>query len=525
MGETVMGETVMTIVADQGEVIAFLMRRDTHGGAATTRIDTHGAVVVLAGARAYKLKRAVRFSYMDYSTPEIRRRMCEAEVRLNRLTAPMLYLGVVPICAAADGSLALGPLADAAPAGAVDYAVVMRRFDGAAQFDALAAQGALDEALMSDLAEIIARFHAATPPRSEYGDAAATARLVADQRRTLAATGRFAPDDLERLAALWNGLLARHRALLDRRARDGFVRRCHGDLHLRNICLIEGRPVLFDAIEFSEPIACIDVLYDLAFLLMDLRHRGLGRHAWTVFNRYIGITGDIEGLALLPLYQSLRAAIRAHVGISMADAQIERKRALPLEEEAGAYLALALHLAAPPLPRLVAVGGLSGTGKSTLARALAPGLGGAPGALLLRSDEIRKRLMGVAETARLGPEGYAEEVTSLVYATMRERAAAALAAGRSVIADAVHGRPAERQAIAAVAAAAQARFDGLWLDAAPSVCESRVEARRGDASDADASVVRDQLSRDPGPIAWARLDAARPRAQLVVAAEARLGLL
>ncbi|MFO1189091.1 MAG: hypothetical protein U1E97_05770 [Alphaproteobacteria bacterium] len=163
----------MAIVEDQTATIAFLACRETHGGAATTRIDTHGAVVVLAGERAYKLKRAVRFPYMDFSTAEIRRRMCEGEIRLNRRTAPMLYLGVAPILAGPGGTLTLGPVADLvadrAPDGAVDYVVVMRRFDSAAQFDSLAADGALDEALMPDLAETIARFHAGAQIRPEHG--------------------------------------------------------------------------------------------------------------------------------------------------------------------------------------------------------------------------------------------------------------------------------------------------------------------------------------------------------------------
>ncbi|MFO1189090.1 MAG: phosphotransferase [Alphaproteobacteria bacterium] len=197
--------------------------------------------------------------------------------------------------------------------------------------------------------------------------------MAEDQLANLGAAGPFSATALATLKTRWDAAIDRHAALLDRRAQAGFVRHCHGDLHLRNICLIDGQPVLFDAIEFSEPIACIDVLYDLAFLLMDLTHRGLDRHAWAVFNRYVAATGDLDGLALLPLYQSLRAAIRAHVGLSMAKAQPDAAEARNLEDEAQAYLALALRLAAPAPVRLIAIGGLSGSGKSTLARALAPG--------------------------------------------------------------------------------------------------------------------------------------------------------
>lgn len=520
----------MTPVDGQAATIEFLTRRETHDGAATTRVDTHGAVVVLAGRRAFKLKRAVRFPYMDFSTPELRRQMCEAEIRLNRRTAPALYLGVMPILASAGGGLRFGALGDTAPAGAVDYVVVMRRFDSRSQFDDMASRGALDVALMPDLAEIIARFHAEAERRPLHGGSAATKRIAADQLANLHAAGRFGAPDLARLKARWDEAIARHGALLDRRADGGFVRHCHGDLHLRNICLVDGRPVIFDAIEFSEPIACIDVMYDLAFLLMDLAHRGLGGHAWSVFNRYIAVTQDIDGLALLPLYQSFRAAIRAHVSLSMAQVQAQGETRSDgtgmraLEAEAQAYMALALRLADPPPARLVAIGGLSGTGKSTLARRLAPRIGASPGALLLRSDEIRKSLMGVGPAVRLGPEGYGEAMTSRVYVVMRDRARAALAAGTSVIADAVHARPSEREAIAFVAKAIGVRFDGIWLSAPAAVLESRVARRKGDASDADVAVVQTQLGYRLGAIDWQRLDAGTAIDELGVAAEVHLGI-
>lgn len=524
----------MMAAEDQTETIDFLTRRETHDGAATTRIDTHGAVVVLAGRRAFKLKRAVRFPYMDFSTSELRRQMCEAEIRLNRRTAPALYLGVMPILASAVGGLRFGTLGDTAPAGAVDYVVVMRRFDSRSQFDDMASRGALDVALMPDLAEIIARFHAEAERRPQHGGSAATERIAADQMANLHAARRFGASDLAKLKARWDEAIARHGALLDRRAEGGFVRHCHGDLHLRNICLVDGRPVIFDAIEFSEPIACIDIMYDLAFLVMDLVHRGLGGHAWSVFNRYIAVTQDIDGLALLPLYQSFRAAIRAHVSLSMAgvQAQVEAQGgarpcgadAYALEAEAEAYMALALRLADPPPARLVAIGGLSGTGKSTLARRLAPRIGAPPGALLLRSDEIRKNLMGVGLAVRLGPEGYSEAMTNRVYVAMRDRARAALAAGASVIADAVHARPSEREAIAFVAEAIGVRFDGVWLSAPGAVLESRVARRKGDASDADVAVVQTQLGYELGAIQWQRLDAGAAIDELGVAAEAHLGI-
>jgi predicted kinase len=285
------------------------------------------------------------------------------------------------------------------------------------------------------------------------------------------------------------------------------VRRCHGDLHLRNIALIAGAPVLFDAIEFDEKIAIGDVLYDLAFLIMDLWQRDLRAAANAVLNRYLWGSpdgeGEIRGLSALPLFLALRAVIRAKVAALAAGQGAGEDKV----REAQDYFAAAGAFLAPDVPALIAVGGLSGSGKSTLAARLAPHLGRPPGAVHLRSDIVRKRLFEVPETERLPEDAYAEAATKRVYEALRHGAAAALRAGRTVVVDAVHLRPDERAAIAAVAAAEGAPFTGLWLDAPAPTLEQRVSARKGDASDADAAVVRRQLDLDPGSVAWHRLDA------------------
>ena len=216
---------------------------------------------------------------------------------------------------------------------------------------------------------------------------------------------------------------ARHaRALLDERRASGLVRHCHGDLHLRNIVLLEGRPTLFDGVEFNDKIACTDVLYDLAFLLMDLWRRGLSRHANAVWNRYLGDAGDLSGLSLVPLFLSCRAAVRAKTSATAARLQPDVRRHNELQALAREYLAMADRLLHPPGPCLIAIGGFSGTGKSTLALGLAPSVGAVPGAVVIRSDVIRKRLSGVSPLDRLGPEGYSSEMSERVYATVAERA-------------------------------------------------------------------------------------------------------
>ena len=288
------------ITEDQTPVIDFLAAPSTHGGATVERIDTHASSVFLAGARAYKLKRAVRFDYLDFSTPERRRTLCEAEVRLNQRTAPALYRGVVAVTRQDDGSFALG--GHGRP---VDWLVEMHRFPQEALFDRLASAGALGVELMSPLAEAIADFHKSADHRSDHGGKAGMSWVVEGNAAGFAEFGRscLAPSAASRVTDESRRELDRRAELLERRRQSGFVRQCHGDLHLRNIVLLDGRPTLFDGVEFNDEIACTDVLYDLAFLLMDLWRRKLPQHANTVWNRYLAETADLDGVSLLPLFR------------------------------------------------------------------------------------------------------------------------------------------------------------------------------------------------------------------------------
>jgi len=500
----------------QDEVLAFLSDPALHGGTVPRRIDTHGSVVFLAGERAYKLKRAVAFSYMDFSTVGRRREMCRAELAVNRRTAAALYLGVAAIVRR-GGALALVPEAAVGADEALDWVVEMRRFPAGAEFDALAARGALDLPLVRRLAAVVARFHGAQAPEPGWGGAAGLAAVVAENRRECAAM----PDLLDpRMAAVADqacaAALERVAALLDRRARDGAVRHCHGDLHLGNVCLFEGEPVPFDAIEFNPAIACVDTLFDLAFLLMDLELRASREHANAALNAYLEIHPEDAGLAALPLMLALRAGIRAHTRAAASRAQTDAGRRAGMEADAWRHLAAIAEFLAPPTPRLIAVGGVSGTGKSTLARGLAPGLGAvAPGAVILRSDAIRKEFAGVDPSTPLSPDQYGVAATARVYEALMARAA--------VVLDAVFGRPEERAAAAAVAAAAGCRFDGMWLEAGRDVAATRIAGRRGDASDATVAVLDIQLARDPGALGdWHRIDARGEPSQVL--ARARIAM-
>ena len=481
------------IVDDQSEAIAFLTRMlegNTGAEHAVETVRTHISIVFLSGDRALKLKRAVRFPYIDLATPAVRLALCRREVELNRRTAPDLYLGVRRLTREADGCLAFD--GDGA---LVDACVEMRRFEQSALFDEMAKRGALTADMMSDLAWRIAEFHQDAPIDRAAGGAASMERVLAINEAELRNGALGSAAGLDTIVAAFHAALARHGAMLDARGAEGKVRRCHGDLYLRNICLIDGRPTMFDCLEFDETLATIDVLYDLAFLLMDLWHRGLAHFANLVTNRYFDATGETEGMAVLPFFMAVRAAVRAHVNATQGDLA-----------EAHAYLDLAGDLLQPRSPRLVAIGGWSGSGKSTIAAALAPEIGAPPGARILNSDRLRKRLHNVRPEVKLDENAYRPEISAKVYAVMREEAAAVLP-GHCVIADAVFDRQETRDAIAAVAADAGVAFTGIWLGVPSDTGETRIRQRTGGPSDATVEVLRQQIKQKLGTLTWHVVDA------------------
>jgi uncharacterized protein len=504
----------------QEQVAAFLSEPATYGdpGATVERFDTHASLIFLAGARAFKMKRAVAFSYLDYSTLANRKRCCERELELGRRLAPGLYRRLHTVTRTPNGRMALDGAGEP-----VEWLVEMRRFDQAALLDHLAEEGQLTPTLVRELADEIAAFHGAAEVAHDRGGSAPIDALIQDIDANLKLAEKLLDADAVRaLRTIQAAVLQKVSPLLDRRRDAGKVRRCHGDLHLRNICLVDGKPTLFDPIEFSDDLAIIDVLYDLAFLLMDLHRRGHDDLGNRVLNRYLDRTDDGDGLAALPLFLSLRAGIRAHVTAVGASRQADAEKSAALVAEARAYLSLATELLSPRAPRLVAIGGLSGTGKSSLAHALAPTMGPVPGARILRSDVLRKRSFGVTPETRLPPEAYEPSVTDRVYRRLGEAAAQTLGAGYAVVADAVFLRADERDGIARAATEKGARFTGLWLEAAPDLLARRLQERRNDASDAGVAVMRNQARLDPGPIAWHRIDAGGDLARTVERARAVL---
>jgi uncharacterized protein len=398
----------------------------------------------------------------------------------------------------------------------------MARFDERQTIDHLAEAGPLDPGLVDAIADAIAASHDIEPlaPAEPWIDS--IPRIIEGNTTAFRAAGCFAAIDIDDLREASLSAFPRGRGLLEQRGRTGYVRRCHGDLHLANIVLIEGKPVLFDAIEFDPDIASIDVLYDLAFPIMDLIRYGRQPAANALLNRYLAARAieNIDALAALPLFLSLRAAIRAHVLLARLDRPGHDKA--DVMQSARAYFEIARQTIHPAAPALIAVGGLSGTGKSVLARALSPFIAPQPGAVVLRTDVLRKQLFNAGETERLPQSAYRPAITAQIYEMLSQRAGRILAQGHSVVVDAVFARKAERDAIREAARKLDARFSGLFLTADLDTRVKRVGRRQRDASDATPEITKLQEKYDLGAVDWMVIDASGTPEQTLKRCELRI---
>ncbi|WP_315721236.1 MULTISPECIES: AAA family ATPase [unclassified Bradyrhizobium] len=491
--------------SDQALVLAFL--GDPHRHPDVRRIDTHAASVFLFGEHALKIKRSIRLPFLDYSTLAQRQAACTKELEINRPFAPNIYLRVVAITKAADGSLHIN--GSGTP---IEYAVEMRRFDDSRTLDHLAAQRHLNTDLAELLAETISASHTVAAQVFSSAWPASIPHWIDAFVAAFRSSNRFVTAEIEELSTLCGAAFSRLSPLLAERAEHGYVRRCHGDLHLANIVMIDDKPVLFDAIEFDDRIATIDILYDLAFPVMDLMHFEQRNAANHLLNHYLTVAtaGRPDGLAALPLFMAIRAAIRAQVFLAKLDRESSGQTspaASPTFDVAQSYFELARELIQQPAPTMIAVGGLSGSGKSALARALAPFCVPRPGAIVLRSDVLRKKLFGVGPTDRLPPEAYTPEASARVYQELLKQAHLVLTQGFTVIVDAVFARPNEREEIHALAKRLKLPFAGLFLVADLRIRQERIQRRVHDASDATIVVAEEQERYDLGAMDWLHVDA------------------
>lgn len=488
---------------EQTDLIARLAAGEAFGGKPPQRIDTHISVIFLTGDRAYKLKRALRTSYLDYTDIEARKHGSEREIALNRRTAPELYIRTVAVTMNAHGHVTIG--GDGTP---LDWLVEMKRFDPRETFDVLAASADLDDALLIPLADQCAELHRTARVIEQSDFPAMLAGVISGNRTELAAAGEavFSDDEIDVLTVQHEQSFQKLKGAIDRRTREHRVRECHGDLHLGNICLFDGRPLIFDAIEFNEKFNAIDTLYDLGFLLMDLIAQDDIRAANILFNRYLFRSPDFDMIRVLPFYQSIRATIRAHVLAKLARQTANKEARRALVTRARCYFKVAGTLLEERTPRIVAIGGYSGTGKSTLANRIAPAIGVPPGAVVLSSDLLRKRLYATEPDSRLGPHLYRPEISDRVYGEMLECAVRVVSEGLPVIVDATFMKVESRTLIENLAASRHIDFHGFWLTGDPGQLARRVADRPQGASDATPDVLRQQLTSGPGDIIWQCID-------------------
>ena len=455
------------------------------------RIDTHISTVLLAGDFAYKIKKPVDLGFLDFSSLAKRHHACLEEVRLNRRTAPRLYLDVVPIIATSAG-----PRVGSVGGDAVEYAVRMHRFDPGCTLDHVAARGQLTGGLIDHLAAVVARLHAEAVVAPPGFGASEAARRVTDSGIGAIRDWTQAAADRARLDALaaWSTTEWRARAAqMDARVAAGFVRECHGDLHLANIVFLDDAPVPFDGIEFSDELRFIDVICDVAFTFMDLMDHGVPHFAWRFVGRYLEQTGDYEGLSVLRYYAVYRALVRAEVAL-IRHRQPQLKRQVRLREHTSfeQYLSLAERLGRPGTRALVVMTGLSGSGKSTVALELAQRLGG----VRVRSDVERKRLFGFAPQDRTERGVYSAEATARTYDRMAQVARATLLAGVPAVVDGAFLKRTERDRFRALARELGARFTLVSCEAPADILRARVAARQRagrDASEADVDVLERQI--------------------------------
>jgi hypothetical protein len=459
-------------------------------------VETHISRVFLAGDYAYKVKKPVALAFLDFSTLEARRFYCEEELRLNRRTAPELYLRVVPITRG-PGGVRVGGEGEA-----VEYALEMRRFPQDALADSLARRGGLGAPQVDAIAAAVADFHASIPAAPDGSEQGTPERVTATALASFAQLDAFVTDAAAKKALGelrdWTAREGdRLRGVFAARKRDGFVRECHGDLHLGNIAFLEGRPVLFDCIEFDPALRWIDVMNEVAFLAMDLLEHGLHADAWRALNAYLEATGDYAGVRVLRYYLVYRAMVRALVacirerqpGSAAAQGRAHR--------EFGTYVALARTLSASRGRALILMHGLSGSGKTTVSQTMLEELG----AVRVRSDVERKRLHGLDAGARTHAELrggiYAPESTRLTYDRLKDAARDVVESGYRAIVDAAFLGRGEREAFRALARDAGAAFLIASCEAPENTLRERVATREKaarDASEAGVAVLDNQLA-------------------------------
>lgn len=505
------------LIDDQSSIIEALSRPETYGLKSSHKVyvkETNISELFLTGEKAYKLKRGIKYPYVDYSTPEKRLLACEKEMRICDIFAPGLCLGVEKVVADRKGRVMLGKNCPEPAPEVLDYVLVMHEFTEEMLFDHMADKGDLDRFEMMDTAEAIFSAHQKAAPTMRRKGAEIISGRIQENNMMLRS---FVPDifDAEDIDALESNQLKEletNEKLLNNRCEEGQIRWCHGDLTLRNIAMWDGKVTLFNPIEFNDDLAQIDVLYDFAFLLIDMESKGLRRLASILFNHYMAFSADWEGIPALPLFLSCRAAVNAYVFAQRSVEVKDRHESNLLANKAYEHLVIARRFLDREKPILIACGGLSGSGKSRIGREVAPFVGRPPGAVILRDDVLRKNMYNMQLEEFLDESAYTPENEAKVFDKLCEECRRVLKTGQSVVADALFHDEKHRQKIEELAREMKVGFQGIWADAPLEVRVQRVASRVRNPSDVKtADVLERQLDIDVGYISWEKIDTSGER--------------
>jgi uncharacterized protein len=458
-------------------------------------IQTHISFVLLTGDYTYKIKKPVNFGFLDYSTVEKRQHFCTQELLMNRRTAPEIYLEVLPIFQKGDrfylGSSSTPPTAVEVP---VEWTLKMREFPQDALFTNLLERGELTEQLMVELGREVAQFHS-TANSNEYirsfGEVSQI-RAAIDNNYQISQKYIGGPQtqaQYNETKQYTDSFFAENSELFASRIANNKICECHGDLHLRNLALWQDKILLFDCIEFNEPFRFVDVMYDIAFAVMDLEFRGHQELGNAFLNAYIEQTGDWEGLQLLPVYLSRQAYVRAKVSsLMLNESEIPEAEKQEILQTAASYYKLAWEYTKQRHGKLILMSGLSGSGKSTIARYLAR----KTNAIHIRSDAVRKHLGGIPLNERGAADLYSEEMTAKTYNRLLELGIMLANKGWEVILDAKFDREHLRTNAIELARSHQLPLQIIYCTAPIELLRERLEQRQGDIADATAELLSSQ---------------------------------
>lgn len=498
------------ILSDQTDVIETLRNPKTYGKNINTvevRMS-HIAIIFFAGDYVYKLKRAVIYPGVDFSTAEKRKLACIAEMKRSTVYAPHLIIGIKPIKRLKNGTIKIGGISGEE----IDTVIVEKRLPNKAILSFLLPSSNFDRFEAMDLAEHLADLHTKAKVFHNKWGVDVIQNIILDNESILSCfPSSINLAQLNTLTRQSLEILKRNENLVKFRQKSGFIKKCHGDLLLSNIAYDKGKFLFFSPVEYNDSLDCIDTLYDLAFLTMDLEVKGLRRLSNIIFNHYMSYMNDIEGVPLMGLYQSMRATGRAAVW-AKTSALLSGEEKQHAIRQTQKYFELACHFLIDFSPVLIACGGLSGSGKSRIAREIGGLMNPAPGAVILRDDVIKKQITGLSPHQRFNKTKNSPAFDKIIYEVLRQQASCALQNGSTVIVDALFDNEYERMAIQALADSLNTPFIGLWMDAPLNIRKQRVQIRKNATSHCRQEKELDcQLCLETGHISWHQINTDMPK--------------